>query len=114
MAKYYVQSGSFRGIVDSYDEEAAAVWAVHHVMRLESPTSMNSAKKNLGQGESDRNVEADIGLFRLGDAIGVSERGFRRRDRMRIPTAHAVARWIQLIHSVDSLSESLDRAWDDQ
>ena len=32
MAKYYVQSGAMRGIVDCYDSECAAVWVVNRVM----------------------------------------------------------------------------------
>jgi len=101
MAKFYVQSGAFRGIVDSYDEESAAVWAIHHVMEQAERMTAGLDTAN-----------AEIGLFRLGDEIGVSERGFRRRDRIRIPTHHAFARWVQLLHSIEMLQDKLNDAFD--
>ena len=116
MAKYYVQSGSFRGMVDSYDEEAAAVWAIHRVMRIENSTALKTSNRSNEKTNTEERAEtkeaADIGLFRLGDFIGVSERGFGRRDRVRIPTSQAVGRWIQLLHAIDSLCDRMDHAWD--
>jgi hypothetical protein len=103
MAKFYVQSGSFRGIVDSYDAECAAVWAIHRVMACDSP-SPRSRDTQLNPESSE------IGLFRLGDEIGISERGFGRRDRDRVATSHAFLKWVQLMHSIDALKERLDDA----
>lgn len=37
MAKFYVQSGKFQGIVDSHNAETAAQWAVHQAMRQIMP-----------------------------------------------------------------------------
>ena len=122
MAKFYVQSGSFRGIVDSYDAECAAVWAVHSVMASESsrsPIAQNGQPDlfddaPIAANAGSANAEAaDIGLFRLGDEIGISERGFRRKDRVRIPTKHAFLRWIQLMHSIDALQDKMDEACSD-
>lgn len=117
MAKFYVQSGSFRGIVDSYDAECAAVWAVHNVMSSE-PSRSPSARNGQPHLFDDEPIaapaeSADIGLFRLGDEIGISERGFRRKDRVRIPTKHAFLRWIQLMHSIDALQDRMDEACSD-
>ncbi len=35
-----------------------------------------------------------VGLFRLANAIGISERGFNRKNRLRIPTSDAVLLWM--------------------
>jgi hypothetical protein len=78
MPKYYVQSGSFRGIVVREDAQSAALWAVESVMR-----EPNSESEQLSEG-----------LFRLADAIGVSQRGFDRKDRRKIRTSQAVLLWM--------------------
>lgn len=83
MAKFYVESGSFRGIVDSPDAETAAVWVIHRVMKPRQP----------------QRDHFDEGLFRLQDDIEISERGFGRRDASRIATRDAFSRWAQLVHN---------------
>jgi len=140
MAKFYVQSGSFRGIVDSYDAESAAVWAIHRVMD-HAPTNAHSAKRpssplppatpNTSDAstpfdplidpvfdvasdvENELRQQADVGLFRLGDSIGISERGFNRKDRTKIPTKEAFLKWIQLMHAINSLQDHMDQAFSD-
>ncbi|MFN9988388.1 MAG: hypothetical protein ACK52S_22765 [Pirellula sp.] len=140
MAKFYVQSGSFRGIVDSYDEESAAVWAIHRVMD-HSPTKMLSNKQTKSPCppsdsktpesttpfdplidpvfdgtsaiENELREQADVGLFRLGDSIGISERGFNRKDRTKIPTKEAFLKWIQLMHAINALHDQMDQAFSD-
>lgn len=86
MPKYYVQSGSFRGIVARENAQAAARWAVEFVM------------KQAGICDPEE-LERDVGLFRLGKTIGVSQRGFSRKDRVRIPTSQAVLEWMIAEHS---------------
>ena len=126
MAKFYVQSGSFRGIVDSYDEESAAVWAIHRVMDHSSTKPLSSKDTTTSfdplidpvfDGTSDVENElreqADVGLFRLGDSIGISERGFNRKDRTKIPTKEAFLKWIQLMHAINSLQDQMDQAFSD-
>ncbi|MBM3964898.1 MAG: hypothetical protein FJ308_07480 [Planctomycetes bacterium] len=175
MAKFYVQSGSFRGIVDSYDEESAAVWAIHRVMGYRGADSRDidrsgvdrsgvdrsgvdrsgvdrsalgqSASKLLSseqtrsasrpsdantpetatpfdplidsvddgnsQIENELREQADVGLFRLGDSIGMSERGFHRKDRTKIPTKEAFLKWIQLMHAINALQDHMDQAFSD-
>ena len=125
MAKFYVQSGSFRGIVDSYDEESAAVWAIHRVMDHSStkPLSNKQTKSSLPPSapktpdttdvENELREQADVGLFRLGDSIGISERGFNRKDRTKIPTKEAFLKWIQLMHAINSLQDQMDQAFSD-
>jgi hypothetical protein len=140
MAKFYVQSGSFRGIVDSYDEESAAVWAIHRVMDHSpaKPLSSKPTKPSLPPSapktsdatttfdplidpvfdgtsdvENELREQADVGLFRLGDSIGISERGFNRKDRTKIPTKEAFLKWIQLMHAINALQDQMDQAFSD-
>jgi hypothetical protein len=100
MPKFYVESGSFLGIVDSFDAETAAVWAVHRVMDPYRIGREVHAATDCEAGE--------IGLFRLEDDIRISEQGHGRQDAIPIPTHHAFARWAQLIHAIDHLTDLLD------
>jgi hypothetical protein len=112
MPKYYVQSGAFRGIVVREDAQLAALWVVESVMRepnvIEVSTScdangaltlqpkvlhpqVENSQSQVQRGESAQLAE---GLFRLADAIGVSQRGFDRKDRKKIRTSQAVLLWM--------------------
>jgi len=100
MPKFYVQSGSFRGIVERENADLAARWAVETVMRspstclrkLSSTCTLNSA---INQPSNTASVDDKrVGLFRLANAIGISERGFNRKNRLRIPTSDAVLLWM--------------------
>ncbi|MBU6238533.1 MAG: hypothetical protein KGQ51_11940 [Planctomycetes bacterium] len=84
MAKFYVESGSFRGVVDSGNAETAAVWAIHRVMQ---------------PPRSQQQTHAD-GLFRLQDDIRVSEKGFGRSEAKRIETRDAFSNWARLVKDV--------------
>lgn len=81
MPKYYVQSGSFRGIVVRQNAQAAASWAVESVMKQAKAIDLDSN-------------DAQIGLFRLGKTIGVSQRGFDRKQRQKVATCDAVRDWM--------------------
>jgi len=86
MPKYYVQSGSFHGVVVRPCQQSAAQWAVEFVMKkTDSHRSTTS---------SSEDSQKEIGLFRLGKTIGVSQRGFSRKDRTRIATSTAVLDWM--------------------
>ncbi|MEQ1824327.1 MAG: hypothetical protein ABL921_00185 [Pirellula sp.] len=94
MAKYYVQSGSLRGVVDSFDEECAAVWAINLVMRRSSQ------------------CDNDAGMFALDDTVHISERGFDRDDCIEIDTHMAFVQWHQLQKAIESLCDRLDEMLD--
>lgn len=81
MPKYYVQSGSFRGIVARQNAQAAARWAVESVMKQAKAIDLDSN-------------DAQIGLFRLGKYIGVSQRGIDRKQRQKVATSDAVRDWM--------------------
>ena len=102
MAKYYVQSGSIRGIVDCYDSECAAVWIVNHVMNHVAPIcdeAIYDADNNADVGD------VDIGMFALDDAIQVSEQGFDRDDCEVIDTHMAFVHWHQLKRAIEAIHQ---------
>ncbi len=107
MAKFYVQSGSLRGIVDCFDEECAAVWAVNRAMQKSSSGDLFA-----GNGEDDeiaRYGEGD-GIFELSDTIEINERGFDRDDSVIVDLHAAFTQWHQLKKALDAISKS----WDDR
>ena len=104
MAKFYVQSGSLRGIVDCYDSECAGVWAVNRVMeKLASMPSLEMHSEEYDSEESE-----DIGMFALADSIRVSEIGFDRDDCETIDTHLAFVHWHQLKKAIDSIQKQWD------
>lgn len=107
MAKYYVESGSFQGIVDVADAEMAAVWAIHRVMIKPPPSEDRdpsaSCEDAPSQTISDQ-AKSELGLFRLADEIATSERGFGSSDSERIATSHAFTRWAQLVYAMEKIA----------
>jgi hypothetical protein len=100
MAKYYVQSGTLRAIIDSADADRAALWAIHTAMQqvmpidsgdeLDSPSDPVLAKRIM-----------------LGETIHLSEIGFDRLDGLQIDTFEAFCHWNQLIQAVEKLEKIL-------
>ena len=100
MAKYYVQSGSFKGIVDCYDEECASVWAIQRVMeRMPSfqngPTGDEWSDESMGEA-----------MFALDDTIQLNEQGFDRNDSISIDLHDAFLHWHQLRKAIEGLTKS--------
>ena len=77
MAKFYVQSGSLRGIVDCFDSECAGVWAVNRVMDRIASLPVADAPMDDEQKWEEEN---DIGMFALEDCIRIREPGFDTYD----------------------------------
>ncbi len=102
MAKFYVQSGSLRGIVDCFDEECAAVWAVHRAMQR--------APQNVHLDFLTPEEELDLGeaMFELEDTIRVNERGFDREDSVEVDLHIAFIQWHQLKKAIEGISKSWD------
>jgi hypothetical protein len=108
MAKYYVESGSFRGIVDVADAEMAAVWAIHRVMI--APTPSNDRDHSASCEDDPSQADSDLGLFRLADEIATSERGFGSSDSELIATSHAFIRWAQLVYAMEKIASERPRS----
>ncbi len=109
MAKFYVQSGSVRGIVDCYDSECAAVWIVNRVMNQIAPISDEAVYD--GDYHAD---DADVGMFALDDTIQINERGFDRDESEVIDTHMAFVHWHQLKRAIEAIHQQLSDKFDNE
>ena len=101
MAKFYVQSGTLRAIIDSEDAERAALWAVHMAMQQVMPIEIE-------QTAIAMNLEGPSSMVALAETIELSEVGFDRDDCLRIDTFEAFQHWNQLFKAVEKLNSLLD------
>ena len=101
MAKFYVQSGTLRGIVDSEDAERAALWAVHTAMEQVMPLECE-------QASIEMNSNGPSNMIALAETIELSEVGFDRDDCLRIDTFDAFQHWNLLLKAVEKLNTLLD------
>jgi hypothetical protein len=91
MAKFYVQTGNLKRIIDSASAELAAVWAVHQAMQQIAPQFTELPKKPITRDE----------VVVLGDNIQISEVGFDNGDSQSIETFTAFRKWYALCELVD-------------
>ena len=103
MAKFYVQSGTLRSVIDTDEVQKAALWVVHRVMQQIAPIYDDSTLSP-DQKEDCAMLE---GLLVLDDAIRISEQGFDRADAIEIETFEAVMQWHQLMIALDKLEKLL-------
>jgi hypothetical protein len=110
MAKYYVQSGTLRTIVQAESTQKAAVWAVHQVlgqvMNLESAPSCTI---NADAATAHDMTEYSQRVAVLGSTVCVSEQGFDRRDAKSLETLSVVSQWNELVLTLDRLEKMLYR-----
>jgi hypothetical protein len=99
MAKYYVQSGTVRAIIDSEDVERAALWVMHQAMDAVLPLDDDLAESMDGETRN--------GPHALADVIRVSEIGFDREDAAIVETLEAFQHWFQLYQAVTILAKRL-------
>ena len=101
MAKFYVQSGTLRAIIDSEDAERAALWAVHTAMEQIMPLEREPESiEMMTNGPSS--------MIALSETIELSELGFDRDDCLRIDTFDAFQHWNLLLKAVEKLNTLLD------
>ena len=106
MAKYYVQSGNMRTIVQAESSRKAALWAVHQAMQQVLP--MDDVCDSTPQVKSEK-VASD-GVAVLSGNVYVSEQGFDRSDAKSLPTMEVVNEWNQLVTTLDRLERMLHAA----
>jgi hypothetical protein len=96
MAKFYVQSGSVRAVIDSVDLDRAALWVVNLVMGDVLP---------LDDMEGDENEnETDAVGHHLSETIRISERGFDRDDAWVVDTLETFRHWYDLFQAVSEMA----------
>ncbi|MCY2984822.1 MAG: hypothetical protein NTY15_14455 [Planctomycetota bacterium] len=101
MAKFYVQSGTLRAIIDSEDAERAALWAVHMAMQQVMPIENE-------QETIDMMSDGPSNMVALAETIELSEVGFDRDDSLRVDTFEAFQHWNLLFKAVEKLNSLLD------
>ncbi len=100
MAKFYVQSGTLRAIIDSEDAERAALWAIHIAMEQVIP--LESEQKSI-----EMIASGPSSMIALAETIELSEIGFDRDDCLRIDTFDAFQHWNLLLKAVEKLNTLL-------
>ncbi|MHC2069152.1 hypothetical protein ACYFX5_16900 [Bremerella sp. T1] len=104
MAKYYVESGSLKLVIDAADARRAALWAVHRALEHILPNEEEELDvDNLPEVEP-------VGTMVLGDAIRLSERGFENNDTVQFETLDVVAEWSQLMSALSNMENDLKMA----
>ncbi|WP_286763227.1 MULTISPECIES: hypothetical protein [Rhodopirellula] len=122
MAKFYVQSGTFRSVVAADSARKAALWAVHQVMQQVLPTDEDtdslsasatnetSAQKtspNQATGTSSDRNDGSTPVAVLDGRVRISERGYDRNDCAEMPTMEVVAEWNQMVLTLDRLQQMM-------
>ena len=96
MAKYYVQSGQVKMIMDAQDVQGAALWAVHS--RLGSIASIYEGEEYTEAEQLDQVLMA--ALIELDTTVSVSELGFDRSDAVVMESFDLAVQWHQLARAL--------------
>jgi hypothetical protein len=104
MAKYYVQSGTMRSVVQAESTRKAALWAVDQVMQQVLPLTSDDSPQSNSEKVASRGVAV------LSGKVTVSERGFDNTDATTMPTLEVVTEWNQMVTTLDRLERMLYRA----
>ena len=106
MAKFYVESGALRMMVQADDAEKAALWAVHKALQQVLPMEEESGEDRLSLSDKQRRVVAK-GCMILGDSLRLSEVGYGRADATRFATYDLVNEWSKLMLALARFEEQL-------
>ena len=106
MAKFYVQSGTMRTVVQAESSRKAALWAVHQAMQQVLPVEDDSAASPESKSE---HVSRD-GVAVLSQRVSISQRGFDREDSTSLTTMDIVREWNDLVVTLNRLERMLYRA----
>lgn len=106
MAKFYVQSGTLRTIVQAESSRKAALWAIHQTMQQVLPMEDDGDESPTTKSEK----ASRQGVTVLSARVTVSERGFDNADAMTLATIEVVADWNEMVTTLDRLERMLYRA----
>ncbi len=99
MAKYYIQSGSAKMVLDCEDADRASLWFIHRAME-----SVSAVYEDETLDESRKLDTAIVeSLIDLGATIDISERGFNRKDADKKDTLDVILYWHQLMIALSRL-----------
>ncbi|TWU43814.1 hypothetical protein Q31b_13460 [Novipirellula aureliae] len=106
MAKFYVQSGNLRTIVQAESSRKAAIWAVHQAMQQVFPIDDQPATN-----PTNHQADSPLTVIMLTKKLKVSERGFDRSDAGELSTLEVMNEWNQMVSTLDRL-ERMMHGWD--
>jgi hypothetical protein len=96
MAKYYVQSGSHKMVMNAADPQAAALWLVHCALNEVLP-----AYDDPSLTEDERcEIAVMQGLLKLANIVAINERGFDRADSQQFDMLEIINVWHQLMSAL--------------
>lgn len=104
MAKFYVQSGTVRAVIDAESQDRAALWVVHRAMQQIMPIYDD---RELSAQQKCDNALVE-GMLVLDARIKLSEVGFDRPDCLSLDTFEVVAEWHRLMVALERLQRMLD------
>lgn len=102
MAKYYVESGTLRMVVQADDARGAALWAVHKALQQVLPLYDDESL----EPQQKQQQALQHGLLVLDDVVSLSEIGYGRAD-YRLATAELVLEWNKLMIALTRLENDL-------
>jgi len=100
MAKFYVQSGNVKMVLQARDGRSAAIWAAHRTLGDNLPFLDDQPAVE---------VTSNADVSRLDETIRVSQRGFDRSDSKVFETLDIVREWSRLLVALERLSAAIDR-----
>lgn len=105
MAKFYVQCGLSRQLIQAEDARGAALWAVHQI--IEQAIDLDSI--DWTDEDQINNVDLIRVMLALDDQVLVSEIGFGRCEAGAFETPDIMTEWNQLIVAVSRLQTRLSQ-----
>lgn len=103
MAKYYVQSGNLKMVMNSVDAQSAALWLVHKAMKDVLP-----AYDDLLLTDDERFEIAIVhGLMQLDNTVAVDERGFDRQAQENLDVYQLIESWHALMSALLKMESDL-------
>lgn len=106
VAKYYVQSGSFRRIIEAESDRNAAISAVQLAIEQVLPLDGDSRTAQKEPHGAEQKETYSV----LSGKVLVSESGFDSSDRLELPTREVITAWNHLITTLDRLEQMIDSA----
>jgi hypothetical protein len=97
MAKFYVQSGNLKMVLQARDSRSAAIWAAHRKLGETMPFLGDTNDQPTFSGN-------ECGLA---ETIKVSQQGFDRRDAKVFDTLEIVSEWSRLLVALDRLTQNI-------
>lgn len=99
MAKFYVQSGTLRTVVEASSSRRAAMWAVHQAMQQILPIDDAAEQSPRAKSTTAR----DEGVAVLASTVEVRQNSFASPARVKLSTMEVVSEWNEMCETLGRL-----------